>query len=97
MSVDLPFLKELDIEMLMKVRQEEGEAFQSFRLELDKQLRELRLVKDPEALKIKTENVMHELSEVQVTRSIKNSSPKEAVLHGGYDRRCKFNGSHPVR
>jgi hypothetical protein len=66
MSVELPFLEEVDIETLMKVRQEEGEAFQSFRLELDKQLRELRLVKDPEALKIKTENAVHELSEVQV-------------------------------
>jgi hypothetical protein len=66
MNVTLPFLEELDIETLMKVRQEEGEAFQSFRLELDKQLRDLRLVKDPAALKIKTENMMHELSEVQV-------------------------------
>lgn len=66
MNVELPFLDEVDIETLMKVRQEEGEAFQSFRLELDKHLRELRLVKDPEALKIKTENVVHELSEVQV-------------------------------
>jgi hypothetical protein len=66
MNVELPFLDEVDVETLMKVRQEEGEAFQSFRLELDKQLRDLRLVKDPETLKIKAENVVHELSEVQV-------------------------------
>jgi hypothetical protein len=66
MSVELPFLDEVDVETLMKVRQEEGEAFQSFRLELDKHLRELRLIEDPEALRVKTENVLHELSEVQV-------------------------------
>jgi hypothetical protein len=66
MRVDLPFLDEVDIETLMKIRQEEGEAFQSFRLELDKQLRDLRLVEDPETLRVKTENALHELGEVQV-------------------------------
>jgi hypothetical protein len=68
MNMELPFLDEVNVETLMRVRQEEGEAFQSFRLELDRQLRELRLVKDPEVLKIKTENAMHELSEVQVNQ-----------------------------
>jgi hypothetical protein len=68
MNMELPFLDDVDVETLMKIRQEEGEAFQSFRLELDKHLRELRLVKDPEALKVKAENVMHELSEVQVNQ-----------------------------
>lgn len=68
MCVELPFLDDVDAETLMKVRQEEGEAFQSFRLELDKQLRDLRLVEDPETLKIKTENALHELSEVQVNQ-----------------------------
>ena len=66
LNVELPFIDQVDVETLMKVRTDEGEAFQSFRFELDKQLRELRLVEDPETLKIKTENVMHELSEVQV-------------------------------
>jgi hypothetical protein len=68
MGIKLPFLEDVDIETLMKVRQEEGEAFQSFRLELDKQLRDLRLIEDPETLKIKTENAMHELGEVQVNQ-----------------------------
>jgi hypothetical protein len=66
MNVELPFLDDVDAETLMKVRQEDGEAFQSFRLELDKQLRDLRLVEDPETLKVKTENALHELGEVQV-------------------------------
>jgi hypothetical protein len=68
LSVEIPFLDQVDIETLMKVRTEEGEVFKSFRLELDKQLRDLRLVKDPETLKIKTENALHELSEVQVNQ-----------------------------
>lgn len=66
MSIELPFLDKVDVETLMKIRQEEGEAFKSFRLEFDKQLRDLRLVDDPETLKLKTENALHELSEVQV-------------------------------
>jgi hypothetical protein len=66
MNMELPFLDGVDVETLMKVRREDGEAFQSFRLELDKQLRDLRLVEDPETLRVKTENAMHELSEVQV-------------------------------
>lgn len=66
LNMKLPFIDHVDVETLMKVRTEEGEAFQSFRLELDKQLRELRTIEDPEALKIKLENVAHELGEVQV-------------------------------
>jgi hypothetical protein len=66
LNMDLPFLENVDIETLMRMRTEEGESFQSFRLELDKQLRDLRLVKDPNALKVRAENVMHELSQVQI-------------------------------
>lgn len=65
MRVNLPFLDGADAETLMKVRREDGEAFQSFRLELDKQLRDLRLIEDPETLRVRTENVLHELGEVQ--------------------------------
>lgn len=68
MRVELPFLDKIDVETLMKVRQEDGEAFQSFRLELDKQLRDLRLVEDPETLRVKTENALHEVGEVQVNQ-----------------------------
>lgn len=81
MSVELPFLDEVDVETLMKVRQEEGEAFQSFRLELDKQLRDLRLVEDPETLRVKTENALHELSEVQLHQiNQKMASLKKGVF-----------------
>jgi hypothetical protein len=40
LNFDLPFLDRVDIETLMQVRNEEGEAFQRFRLELEKQLRD---------------------------------------------------------
>jgi hypothetical protein len=66
LKMELPFLDQVNVETLMRVRVGEGEAFQSFRHELDKQLRDLRLVEDPETLKIKAQNVVHELSEVQV-------------------------------
>jgi hypothetical protein len=66
LNMDLPFLDEVDIEVLMKIRSDEGEAFESFRKELDKQLREMRQISDPETLKKKMEDVVHELSEVQV-------------------------------
>jgi hypothetical protein len=68
LKMNLPFLDGVDIESLMRVRSQDGEAFDNFRLELDKQLRELRQVKDPNVLKTRTENVMHELAEVQIHR-----------------------------
>lgn len=89
MSVELPFLDEVDVETLMKVRQEDGEAFQSFRLELDRQLRDLRLAEDPEALKVKTENALHELGEVQVHQvkqkvaALKKSILADAAIAAG--------------
>jgi len=64
--MNLPFIDGIDIETLMKIRSEDGDAFENFRLEFDKQLRDLRLVSDPSALKTKTENALHELTEVQV-------------------------------
>jgi hypothetical protein len=74
LNFDLPFLDRVDIETLMQVRNEEGEAFQRFRLELEKQLRDLRTVDDPEVLRIKIENVIHELSEVQLAQINRNLS-----------------------
>ena len=72
----------------MKVRLQDGEAFESFRSELDKQLRELRQIKDPETLQIKTDNVVHELAEVQIQKldqkigSLKKKFFAEAAVVG---------------
>jgi hypothetical protein len=90
LNMDLPFLDDVDVEVLMRVRSDEGEAFESFRTELDKQLREMRQIEDPTTLQTKMENVVHELSEVQVPqmtrklRSLKKKFFAEAgILAGG--------------
>lgn len=66
LNIELAFLENINIASIMEIRINYGEEFQNFRLHLEKQFRDLRLVKDPEELKIKAENAFHELSEVQV-------------------------------
>ncbi len=66
LKMELPFLEQVDISTLMSIRLGYGEEFQNFRLHLDKQFKELRLVRDPEELKIKAENAMHELHDIQI-------------------------------
>ena len=84
--MELPFIENVDVETLMRVRTDEGEAFENFRVALDKQLRDLRLESDPRKLKIKTENAMHELMAVQVRQiaqglvSLKKSMLAEAAV-----------------
>jgi hypothetical protein len=88
LNINLPFFDGVDIESLMRIRLQDGEAFENFRLELDKQFRELRQVKDLDVLRTKTENMMHELMEVQVHRvdktmaSLKKKFFAEAVVVG---------------
>jgi len=86
LNMELPFIENVDVETLMRVRTDEGEAFENFRVALDKQLRDLRLESDPGKLKIKTENAMHELMDVQVRQidqklaSLKKSMLAEAAV-----------------
>lgn len=68
LNMELPFLKNVTVEDLMRARGDDGEAFELFRREVEKQFRELRLERDPQRLKIKLENATHELAEVQVTK-----------------------------
>ena len=68
LNLELPFLNKVDMATLMKIRTEDGEAFQNFRLELEKQFRDLRLITDPKQLQSKTENVLHELSAYQLNQ-----------------------------
>ena len=68
LNVDLPVVEKIDIETLMKVRQDEGEAFTEFRLEWDRQLKVLRGISDPEELRKRTVEVIRELTEVQVSK-----------------------------
>ena len=68
MNVELPILDQIDTVTLMKVRQEEGEAFAEFRAEWERQINILRSIADPEELKKRTQGVVRELTEVQVAK-----------------------------
>jgi hypothetical protein len=86
LELDLPLIDEIDLELLMRIRQDDGEAFQNFRDSLERGFMELRLENDPEALKLKTENLIHQLTEIQVreierkVRSLKRIAGFEIAL-----------------
>jgi hypothetical protein len=85
-NIDLPLIDQIDLDLLFRIRQEEGEAFQNFRDNLERGFRELRLEKDPQNLQLKTENLIHELTEVQVReidrkmKSLKKIAGSEIVI-----------------
>ncbi|QJB56624.1 hypothetical protein [Pseudodesulfovibrio sp. zrk46] len=66
LSVDLPFLSDIEIEDLMNVRLNDGEIFSSFRSYLESQFRELRIERDAVAVSLKIDNIMHEIAEVKM-------------------------------
>lgn len=66
MNLKLPFLDMVDINKLMTIRKYEAELFTNFRIELEKHLRELRILDDPKEIKLLQENIIHELGTVQV-------------------------------
>lgn len=68
LNLDLPFLDGISMADLMRVREGDGEAFELFRKELEARFRELRTEKDPEVFKIKIQNIVHELKDVEVTK-----------------------------
>jgi hypothetical protein len=68
LNIELPFLDKIDTLKLMEVRENDAEIFTNFRLELEKQFREVRSISDPKELKLKSENIFHELSQVQSGR-----------------------------
>lgn len=65
LNIELPFLEEIDIDKLMNVRELDADIFTNFRIELEKQFRELRTISDEKQLQLKTDNILHELNEVQ--------------------------------
>ena len=68
LNLELPFLTNVNMADLMRVRQEDGDAFELFRKKLESTFRELRLENDPEKIKLKVQNAIHELGEVQYTQ-----------------------------
>ncbi|WPU94687.1 hypothetical protein SNE25_04030 [Mucilaginibacter sabulilitoris] len=65
LNIELPFLDKIDVDKLMQIRQNDADVFTNFRVELEKQFREIRAITDPEQIRLKTENIFHELNEVQ--------------------------------
>ena len=74
LNINLPFLDNLDINKLMQIRINDADLFTNFRIELDKNLRELRAITNPNELKIAQENIVHELQTVQLPRISKKLS-----------------------
>jgi len=66
--LDLPFIDDLDIETIMRIRNEDTDVFNVFRAELDSKFKELRLITDPHELKIKAENIFYDFQETQVAK-----------------------------
>ena len=66
LQMDVPFMEQVSSADLMSIRNNDGEAFQSFRAELEKGLREARHETDPSRVKAIIEDTQHELFEVQM-------------------------------
>jgi hypothetical protein len=66
LNLELSFLENINLERLMQIRENESDIFTSFRLELERNFRELRELTDPKLISLKSENIAHELGEIQV-------------------------------
>lgn len=66
LNMELPLLKDINVENLMKVRREDGEAFANFRFALDRKLAALREVDDVPTAKRMASEALRELTEVQI-------------------------------
>ncbi len=64
LQFEVPTLSQASVANLMDVRLNEGEAFYNFRIALDKELRALRHVEDPEKRRCRIEEVQHEFETV---------------------------------
>lgn len=86
LRMDVPFLEKVSSADLMSIRNNDGEAFQSFRAELEKGLREARHESDPQRVKNIIEDTQHELLEVQMrqiapqVKHIRNTHLTEAGI-----------------
>jgi hypothetical protein len=86
LQMDVPFLEQVSSADLMSIRNNDGEAFQSFRSELEKGFREARHESEPHRVRSIIEDTQHELLEVQLkqiapqVKHIKNTHLTEAVI-----------------
>lgn len=82
-NTELPYLNTIDIDKLMQVRKYEANVFTNYRLALEQEFRELRLITDPVELEKRKENAIHELHEVQfekIKQTI-NDIPRKMIVN----------------
>jgi hypothetical protein len=99
LELELPLLQGTSLDYMLDLRQKDGDVFENFRTELEKQLRELRLITNSVELQVRLENVVHELTEVQIHEidkkisSIKRRMLADAlILVGGLATTIQANG-----
>ncbi len=68
LNLNLPFIENIDVRRLMEIRENEADTFSNFRLELERQCKEIRLVTDPTEFKLRQENLIHDLGKVQINK-----------------------------
>ena len=66
LNLDLPVLAGVSAEEIMRIRKDEGEAFQRFRLLLDQKLSSVRENDNPEEAERAAEYAVHELTQVRI-------------------------------
>lgn len=65
-QLDIPFLDNVSAEDLMYIRKNDGEAFDNFRINLQRHLRSVRHESDLQVVAKKLEDIQHELIDVQL-------------------------------
>jgi len=65
LNYELPYLDNIDLDKLMELKEYDGEIFENFRIELQRNLRELRSLTDPDQMREKIESIYHEFYIVQ--------------------------------
>ncbi len=65
LNVEVPFLDNISVEDLMRIRTEDGEAFENFRNELTKQLWDAQSESDPTRRNEKAQKALHDLGRAQ--------------------------------
>jgi hypothetical protein len=81
-NIELPFLSKISIDKLMEIRKFEADVFTNFRFELERNFRELRNLNEPNEIKIRKENILHELNDVQggkISKTLKEINRKKII------------------
>jgi hypothetical protein len=68
LELNLPFFDSIDLETIIRIREDDGEAFEAFRSALEIGARELRLETDPDRLAQRRQNWLHQLTQVEVSK-----------------------------